>query len=201
MFFSSLVLLQWVTFIFQYGSRMNSLTIYEDGRRFLFLKTPVDLKMELTMKAISRLHNESIQKPEGDITVTLSLFIHCQCWRPRSRKKSWQGEEFKETTKKKKGKYLSFRLFPSCVVTAKSLACLFFVRWPSWQHLPSFWGQAQAWHWRSAPLRVQFWCNQAGDWTRVHQSKSKGQSLKETMSKWTDNVGNQGVRLQNKNFQ
>lgn len=58
---------------------MNSLTIYEDGRRFLFLKTPVDLKMELTMKAISRLHNESIQKPEGDITVTLSLFIHCQC--------------------------------------------------------------------------------------------------------------------------
>lgn len=100
MFFSSLVLLQWVTFIFQYG-RMNSLTIYEDGRRFLFLKTPVDLKMDLTMKAISRLHNKSIQKPEVDITMTLSIFIHCQCWRPRSRNKSWQAEEFKETTKKK----------------------------------------------------------------------------------------------------
>lgn len=127
MFFSSLVLLQWVTFIFQYGSRMNSLTIYEDGRRFLFLKTPVDLKMDLTMKAISRLHNKSIQKPEVDITMTLPIFIHCQCWRPRSRNKSWQAEEFKETTKKKKGIYLSFRLLPPCVVTAKSLACLVFL--------------------------------------------------------------------------
>lgn len=126
MFFSSLVLLQWVTFIFQYGSRMNLLTIYEDGRRFLFLKTLVDLKTDLTMKAISRLHNKSIQKPEVDITMTLSIFIHCQCWRPRSRNKSWQAEEFKETTKKKKGISLSFRLFPSCVVTAKSLACLVF---------------------------------------------------------------------------
>lgn len=108
--------------------QQNELTDHIWGwTEVLVSQEPVDLKMDLTMKAISRLHNKSIQKPEVDITMTLSIFIHCQCWSPRSRNKSWQAEEFKETAKKKKGISLSFRLFHSCVVTAKSLACLFFL--------------------------------------------------------------------------